>query len=150
MSESEIRAILRTVCERLARQVVVPVGKMAVPVALGAALATGTGCFPGGDTPDSVLIYSAPDVEVIADLGGDPAAQDALNDMTDPGPILPYMGPDVPTQVDAGYMAPDPGPVPEYMALDAVDPDPGVQPPYMAPDSGPVPEYMALDAVDPR
>jgi hypothetical protein len=151
MSESEIRAILRNVCERLARQMVVPVGKIAVPVALGAALATGSGCFP--DLPPRSA-YMAPDVYIL-DEGWldnvpeadntDPGNTDSLADAVDNGPIPPYMGPDV-FIMDAVYMGPDPGPVPEYMAADAWLSDPGAQPLYVSPDPGPVPEYMAADA----
>ncbi len=143
MSESEIRAILRQVCERLARQVVMPVGKMAVPVALGAALAGGTGCFSDGG-PSSAPIYSAP-YDAVTEAGldnvptpdvGDPGGDVFLKDADDPGPMPLYMATDVVTPPDAAYMGPDAGPT-----------DPGAQPPYMAPDDpGPQPAYMAVDA----
>jgi len=144
MSESEVRAILRQVCERLARQVVMPVGKMAVPVALGAALAGGTGCFSDGG-PSSTPIYSAP-YDAVTEAGldnvstpdvGDPGSDVFPKDADDPGSVPLYMALDV-APPDSAYMGPDAGPS-----------DPGAQPPYMAPDDpGPQPAYMAVDAVD--
>jgi hypothetical protein len=168
MSESEIRAILRQVCERLARQVVVPARKAALPMAIGAGLMAGQGCiFDPMATPE----YMAPDVEVPEATPVYSAPDDAFTpppdtlymgpDIWDDGAVPPYMAPDTGPQPE--YMAPedagigtdthdpDPGFVPLYSVADAVDPDPGVEPPYMAPDTGPQPEYMAPeDVVEPK
>ena len=158
MPEQEIRAILQRVCERLARRMVVPVGKVAVPVALGVGLATGTGCEAENKlldtvTPDAIdqdngvqPLYATPDAAYMGPDAGqmdvvDPGAVDIYGvvfDVVDPGPQPEYMGP------DAAYMGPDPG------HMDVVDPGAvdiyGVV--FDVEDLGPQPEYMAPDVVD--
>ncbi|MFH1130817.1 MAG: hypothetical protein V1754_05740 [Pseudomonadota bacterium] len=126
MSEKEIRATVRQICEDLDKRARYlarnGIRKVVLPAVLGAGLAI-SGC--GDET--TVPLYGVPPAEAGVEAGVDQGIDTSVDAATDllplPEAAAAYMGPDAGTDL---------GPIPPYMA-----PPDGMMPAYMAPDPEP-------------